>query len=77
MQINDPAHPVSFMPLINVKLIQAEKEIALIFWKIIWTVAVEDLRLQYRAIATILLIHIYVVPKRQIIVLLGVLEAGA
>ena len=33
MQINDPAHPVSFMPLINVKLIQAEKEIALIFGK--------------------------------------------
>ena len=33
MQINDPAHPVSFMPLINVKLIQAEKEIVLIFGK--------------------------------------------
>lgn len=74
MQINDPAHPVSFMPLINVKLIQAEKEIALIFGKFL---AVEDLRLQYRAIATILLIHVYVVPKRQKIGLLGVLEAGA
>ena len=75
MQINDPAHPVSFMPLINVKLIQAEKGKGSNFWKIFWTVAVEDFRLQYRAIATILLI--YVVPKRQKIGLLGVLEAGA
>ena len=75
MQINDPAHPVSFMPLINVKLIQAEKGKGSNFWKIFWTVAVEDFRLQYRAIATIFLI--YVVPKRQKIGLLGVLEAGA
>ena len=37
--------------------------------------AVEDLRLQYRAIATIL--FIYVVPKRQKIGLLGVLAARA
>ena len=33
MQINDPADPVSLMPLIRVKLIHAEKEIALIFGK--------------------------------------------
>ena len=75
MQINDPAHPVSFMPLINVKLIQAEKEIGLIFGKSFGLWLSRTFRLQYRAIATILLI--YVVPKRQKIGLLGVLAARA